>query len=317
MAYTKTNPYRKKPSDTLQYAADRADIALTGAGTEKTASAGQNAYAAYLAQLQADRAAAQQRAEQLAQQKQQAAQDAYNKNMGYLASAYDARAAARQKAYQDAVAQLEAQHASGAGTVNRNADDSQQQAYINYMMQKRDTPQALTAQGLTGGMAESTIADMANNYGNNRNAIDKQRSVSLGALADTLAASKAGALQSYQKALSEDEARKMAYQIELETNLANGVSSILQAKYDAQDGMDADYAGRLRSMQTAAAKQAAAGDSAKTSFGGLDLTQTAAYKRAYRTLQSGATAEEVYADLERTNSLSASAIKAIMEALGL
>lgn len=52
--------------------------------------------------------------------------------------------------------------------------------------EKRDLPQALAAQGLTGGMSESALAGMYNSYGNNRNTIDRGRNESLAALLDTL-----------------------------------------------------------------------------------------------------------------------------------
>lgn len=56
----------------------------TRSGNDSTA----NHYAALLAQVQAQQDAAARRAEELARQKQQAAQAAYDKNMGYLNEAY-------------------------------------------------------------------------------------------------------------------------------------------------------------------------------------------------------------------------------------
>ena len=133
----------------------------SGNGSSSSAA---NYYAAMLAQVQAAQDAAARRAEELARQKQEAAQAAYDKNMGYLNSAYANRNNLLQQNYNDALAQLQASYDGGARGVNQNADSAQQQAYINYMMSKRDLPQALVAQGLTGGMSESALAGMYNSY---------------------------------------------------------------------------------------------------------------------------------------------------------
>ncbi len=223
----------------------------TRSGNDSTA----NHYAALLAQVQAQQDAAR-RAEELARQKQQAAQAAYDKNMGYLNEAYANRSNLLQQNYNDALAQLQASYDSGARGVNRNADSAQQQAYINYMMSKRDLPQALAAQGLTGGMSESALAGMYNSYGNNRNTIDRGRNESLAALLDTLNSNRSSALQSYNSQLSAAEQQKMAYQMQLEQALANGSAEILQNKYDTLQNLDNAYAQQILALQQAAAQAA-------------------------------------------------------------
>lgn len=283
-------------------------------------SSGGNAYASLIAQMEAQAAAERQRQEELARKKQEAAQAAYDKNMGYLNSAYSKRAEAQQKAYQDALAQLEGQYNSGAGKVNQGADEAQQQAYINYRLQQRDLPQALMAQGITGGAAESTLADMANSYGNNRNTVDKQRNSNLGDLLDTLNANKSNALQSYNNTLSDDEARKMAYQMELENALANQSADILTGQYDALSKVDSDYGSQIAALQQAAAKAAAksysSGSNSSTSTAQNNVTKSAAYKRAYNQFVGGASADNVYEDLVSSGASNAD-IDAIMAALGL
>ncbi len=206
--------------------------------------------------MQAQQDAAARRAEELARQKQQAAQAAYDKNMGYLNEAYANRNNLLQQNYNDALAQLQASYDSGARGVNQNADSAQQQAYINYMMSKRDLPQALAAQGLTGGMSESALAGMYNSYGNNRNTIDRGRNESLAALLDTLNSNRSSALQSYNSQLSAAEQQKMAYQMQLEQALANGSAEILQNKYDTLQNLDNAYAQQILALQQAAAQAA-------------------------------------------------------------
>jgi len=61
--------------------------------------------------------------------------------------------------YDAAVKRLEAQRA---------AEDAQ--AYRSFERQKRELPQIMAANGAQGGMVDSAIASMQNNYMNNRNA---------------------------------------------------------------------------------------------------------------------------------------------------
>lgn len=283
-------------------------------------SSGGNAYASLIAQMEAQAAAERQRQEELARKKQEAAQAAYDKNMGYLNSAYSKRAEAQQKAYQDALAQLEGQYNSGAGKVNQGADEAQQQAYINYRLQQRDLPQALMAQGITGGAAESTLADMANSYGNNRNTVDKQRNSNLGDLLDTLNANKSNALQSYNNTLSDDEARKMAYQMELENALANQSADILTGQYDALSKVDSDYGSQIAALQQAAAKAAAksyntAGNDSVTAMQS-NISKSPVYKRAYDIIKNGGTGDDAYEYLKSQN-VSGSLMDEYLALLGL
>ena len=49
-----------------------------------------------------------------------------------------------------------------------------QEAYISRMMQEKSLSDQLDAYGLTGGAAESVMANMRNNYANNRNAVEER-----------------------------------------------------------------------------------------------------------------------------------------------
>ena len=49
-----------------------------------------------------------------------------------------------------------------------------QEAYISRMMQEKGLADMLDAYGLTGGASESVMADMRNNYANNRNAVEER-----------------------------------------------------------------------------------------------------------------------------------------------
>lgn len=232
-----------KPADHTTSKSNSRSSGSSGSGSSASA------YQALLAQQQA-------RAEQLAAQKQAAAQAAYDKNMAALNNAYAQRGDLLKQNYDDTLAQLQGQYDYGAGQVNQNADRAQQQAYINYMMSKRDLPQQLAALGLTGGASESRLAGLYNNYGNARNEVDTGRNSDLASLLQTLNQNKSAALQNYNSALSDDEARKLAYQMELEQNLANQTADILTDKYQMLSELDSAYAQQMSALQKSQADAA-------------------------------------------------------------
>ncbi|MBC5582545.1 hypothetical protein H8S23_13615 [Anaerofilum sp. BX8] len=177
--------------------------------------------------------------------------------MGYLTDAYARRGELLQGNYNDTLTQLQGQYDYGAQGVNENADRAQQQAYLNYMLSKRDLPQQLAALGINGGASESRLAGLYNSYGNARNAVDTGRNSDLASLLNTLNQNKSSALQAYNSALSDDDARKLAYQMELEQNLANGTAQILSDKYDALNNLDSTYTQQMAALQQAQAQAAA------------------------------------------------------------
>ena len=90
--------------------------------------------------------------------------------------------AARDAAYRAGAEQQKKNLEYSTGQVNDAADKALQEAYINKMMTLKNLPQTLSAQGLTGGVAESTTAGLYNNYGNSRNEIESERLDQIGAL---------------------------------------------------------------------------------------------------------------------------------------
>lgn len=90
--------------------------------------------------------------------------------------------AARDEAYRVGLEQQKKNLDYSTGQVNNAADRALQEAYINKMMTLKNLPQTLSAQGLNGGVAESTTAGLYNNYGNARNEIETERLDQIGAL---------------------------------------------------------------------------------------------------------------------------------------
>lgn len=64
--------------------------------------------------------------------------------------------------------------ADSKASLNANNEESLRQAYINYMMNKRNMQRDLDENGINGGAAETTLARMYNDYGTNRRLINAQ-----------------------------------------------------------------------------------------------------------------------------------------------
>ena len=67
---------------------------------------------------------------------------------------------------------LQAQYEYNQNVANDDANKSLREAYINYMMNKKNLAQGLSAMGMSGGATESSMAKLFNNYGSSRNNIN-------------------------------------------------------------------------------------------------------------------------------------------------
>ena len=259
-----------------------------------------NPYADWLAQQQA-------MVEAAAAAKRQAAQDAYNRGMNALNSAYSNSKDLLGQNYDSSLGTMQDAYDYGVEGVNRQADKTQNQAYINYMLSKRDLPQMMTAQGINGGAAESTLASLANQYGNSRNEIDVGRNSSLGDLLQNLNANKASALQAYNSSLADLESRRMAYQMELENALAQQIVSAANTRYDALADIGNTYLSHAQewaaSVQDAAAAAAAATYTANNTPASVSAQQGAYgggstnYSLINRLFGTGSTTDDVISQL--------------------
>lgn len=288
-----------------------------------------NPYADYMAQMNAIYAQQQAAAQEAERQKREAAQKAYDRNMAALNTAYNNQLTTLKGNYDSTLAQLQGNYDEGAAGVNRNSDSAQQQAYINYMMGKRDLPQQMAAQGLSGGAAESTLAGMYNSYGNSRNSIDTDRNQNLASLLHDLNNSKESALQAYNGQVSDAEAARLAYQMQLEQNLAAAIADAATTNYDQQFQLSSNYLaqmGDLQSKMASAAQKAAstgytasnANASVSTNQGGgiTDWSKTVAAQRAKDLILSGGSVDDVITDLGSLG-LNSTSIAQILQSMGL
>lgn len=191
-------------------------------------------------------------------QRRAAAQAAYDRSMTALNNSYNTMQNSLKGNYNSTLGQLEQNYNTGVAGVNKQADNAQQQAYINYMMNKRDMGQQLAAQGLSGGASESALAGMYNNYGNSRNTIDSGRNDSLADLMNDWNTNKASALQAYNSQLAEMAMQKANAVQQLENNLANLIANAATANYDTQFSLSSDYLSKMMDLASKGGSYAAA-----------------------------------------------------------
>lgn len=192
----------------------------TGSNSVSTPSYSGFDYASQLANLYAQQQA---QAQALAAQQRAAAESAYRAGMERLGQAWDTKTGALKDNLNSTLANLQRQYDSSKNEVNADANKSLREAYINYMLNKKNLNQNLTAQGIGGGAAESTMAGMYNNYGNSRNNINTTLNDNLTSLENTYQGNISNANQQYNSAYANALSDYLNYQNQLEQNLANSI----------------------------------------------------------------------------------------------
>lgn len=197
-----------------------------------------------------------------------AARDAYNNSMARVAEAYNNSLGRLNTAWannqnmlasnRDATLQkLQDQYDYSEGKAQNDANKSLREAYINYMMNKKNLAQGLSAMGMSGGATESSMAKLFNNYGSSRNNINTTLADNLAALLNELSNNKANANQLYNSQAA-DAMNQYASQLNaleanrnnqvnaLEANLASALANVTTGSNMAGY---ANYLGALQNIQ--------------------------------------------------------------------
>lgn len=169
----------------------------------------QNDYSDYLAQMRA------------------AAQSAYDRGMSALNSAYDNQLSSLSNNLNETRNQLANQYNRSKQNIADDAAASLKQAYINKLQSERNLGQQMSAQGLTGGATETTMANMLNNYGNARNEINTTQNRNLSNLEGNYSDNLSQAMQAYNSAVANANLQKAQQAMQLENALANNQISAL------------------------------------------------------------------------------------------
>ena len=180
-------------------------------------------------------------------QMQAAAEDAYNRGNSALNSAYDSYSSALSSNL-DSQKQslLDAYNRSRTG-LSKDAESALKQAYINNMLQRKNIAQKLSAMGLTGGATETSLVNMANTYGNQRNDINKNLNTNLYNLEGTYNNNLADAIRAYNSAVAESQMNKAQQAIALENALANNKMNALSNYQNMMSNYNNGYLDILRS----------------------------------------------------------------------
>ena len=153
-----------------------------------------------------------------------------------MLDAIEAQIAAAQAKYQaqidSAVRELEYQKTG----INDQFGTGAQQAYINKMLAQRDLPQQLASTGITGGLTESSMIGLENDYMNNYNDLLKEKNRSTNEVDLNIANVRANGAAAMQEAAANYQAQmaQLAYQFELQQQQMRQQWAMQQAQLEQQ-----------------------------------------------------------------------------------
>lgn len=172
-----------------------------------------------------------------------AAADSGSGGLDLLTAFLQAQQRARDEAYRAALEQQNRDYEYARGQLDDSTGKALQEAYINKMLSLLHMPQDMAAQGLGGGVSETTLGSLHNNYGNARAALETERQRQLAGLLNThqgnlaqLAAQRASGAQTALNTYATQLAKLMA-------NNTPALLSLTQA-----GGEDGSFYYRLRRL---------------------------------------------------------------------
>lgn len=168
--------------------------------------------------------------------------------------------------YGDAMDALQSQYDLQVSQQNNSLKDALQQAYISKMLAERDLPQQMSASGLNGGAAESTMANLYNTYLNNRSSLQNTANDNLTSIRNSYLTNLAN-LEAQQA-----EAAEKARQDELDRQLEYAKLQAQQAKTTASS---------KSSSGTSSSKPRLTAAQAKSAYDGGDRSSGTIYAMKY------------------------------------
>ena len=130
--------------------------------------------------------------------------------------------------YDTSVNTINADYDTSISRQNADAEDALRQAYINYMMSRKNMDSALARQGYTGGLSESNQARMFNNYGNIRNDIRKTLNNAIENYNLKRNAALGEALNQYNAQLADQASDYFNKKQNYETTLSNALANLMR-----------------------------------------------------------------------------------------
>jgi len=169
----------------------------------------------------------------LQNQQQQSYNNAYDTNKQAVNQAYNNSVGNANSLYNTQQSSLQDDLVNSEESINYAAEKSLQEAYINKMNSQKNLEQLLTAQGLSGGASESSIASLLNTYGNNRNSVESEKNSNLASLRANYNSNLASLMQGQQSSISDSESSRLSNLMNLENTLANNTTSTYDNMYNA------------------------------------------------------------------------------------
>lgn len=158
----------------------------------------------------------------------------YNRSMDYINQGFnegrDTSAAIRDEAQRLA----QELYNMGESTQNRQTERDLRGQYISYMNGLRNIEQKLAAQGLNGGVTETSRLNALNGYEANRTDLEEARLQALGLLRQTQMQSDSQAEQAYLNAMANLIANRTSNYLGVENTRASGEQAYANMKNDAE-----------------------------------------------------------------------------------
>lgn len=154
-------------------------------------------------------------------QRQQAAQDAYDRSKALLDDAYNTASGNYANIYNRGVGQLGKSYKNSLGKINTSADDAFREAYVNKVLAEKNLSQRLAAMGMSGGASESAMSELLNNYGNARNSIQRTLDTNMGDLETDYNANLTNLYNAYQSQMAGLDQQRASQLASLLNNLNN------------------------------------------------------------------------------------------------
>lgn len=171
----------------------------------------------------------------------------YDSLMANLLSAYDMNNASLDDYYNQILAALGNNYADTESLLRGELGNSQQaleddrrralqEAYIARMMQEKQLADQLDAYGLSGGASESVMANLRNNYLNNRANVEEKVQTSLKDLLQNYLSNLSNARQNYNQSLMNAEQNRLSARQGYANNLAEAQANAANYLANARSG---------------------------------------------------------------------------------
>ena len=150
--------------------------------------------------------------------------------------------------YADTEGLLRSQYENSQAELENSRRRQLQEAYISRMMQQRNLGDRLDALGLTGGASETMLANLLNNYNNNRASVEEQIRASLRDILNNYMTNQTSARQRYNDALMDAQQRQLNARQSLMNNLYNAQADALSNRARLRDNAYDDLFSTLSNL---------------------------------------------------------------------